>query len=63
TPRETEVLEQLARGRDLSFMETKFMLSRNTIKMHVKHLYTKLDVHSKQEVIDLVEAARKAAGA
>ncbi|MEG1561767.1 MAG: helix-turn-helix transcriptional regulator [Raoultibacter sp.] len=63
TPRETEVLEQLARGRDLSFMEAKFMLSRNTIKMHVKHLYTKLDVHSKQEVIDLVEAARKAADA
>lgn len=59
TPREIEVLEQLARGRDLSFMETKFMLSRNTVKMHIKHLYTKLDVHSKQEVIDLVDEARK----
>ncbi|MEG2006636.1 MAG: helix-turn-helix transcriptional regulator [Raoultibacter sp.] len=59
TPRETEVLEQLARGRDLSSMEEKFTLSRNTVKMHVKHVYTKLDVHSKQEVIDLVDEARK----
>ena len=58
TPRETDVLEQLARGRDLAFMEEKFVLSRNTVKMHIKHVYEKLEVHSKQEVIDLVEAAR-----
>ena len=58
TPRETQVLEQLARGRDLAFMEEKFVLSRNTVKMHIKHVYEKLGVHSKQEVIDLVEAER-----
>lgn len=58
TPRETDVLEQLARGRDLAFMEEKFVLSRNTVKMHIKHVYEKLGVHSKQEVIDLVESAR-----
>lgn len=59
TARETEILEQLARGRNLGFMEEKFVLSRNTIKMHIKHIYAKLDVHSKQEVIDLVEEARR----
>lgn len=58
TPRETDMLEQLARGRDLAFMEEKFVLSRNTVKMHIKHVYEKLGVHSKQEVIDLVEASR-----
>ena len=52
------MLEQLARGRDLAFMEEKFVLSRNTVKMHIKHVYEKLGVHSKQEVIDLVESAR-----
>lgn len=31
TPRETEVLEQLAQGRDLAFMEEHFTISRNTI--------------------------------
>lgn len=58
TPRETEVLIQLAQGRDLAFMESKFVLSRNTIKMHVRNVYTKLGVHSKQEVIDLVDQTR-----
>lgn len=59
TPRETEVLEQLAQGRDLAFMEEKFVLSRNTVKMHVRNVYAKLGVHSKQEVIDLVEQTRR----
>lgn len=58
TPRETEILGQLARGRDLSYLEEKFVLSRNTVKMHIRHIYEKLDVHSKQEVIDLVEDER-----
>lgn len=58
TPRETDVLAQLTRGRDLAFMEEKFVLSRNTVKMHIKHVYEKLGVHSKQEVIDLVESTR-----
>lgn len=59
TPRETDVLEQLARGRTLGAMEERFVLSRNTIKMHVKHVYQKLDVHSKEEVIDMVDDARQ----
>lgn len=59
TPRETEVLEQLAQGRDLAFMEEKFVLSRNTVKMHVRNVYAKLGVHSKQEVIDLVDQTRR----
>lgn len=58
TPRETEVLIQLAQGRDLAFMENKFVLSRNTVKMHVRNVYAKLGVHSKQEVIDLVDQTR-----
>ncbi len=58
TPRETEVLIQLAQGRDLAFMENKFVLSRNTVKMHVRNVYAKLGVYSKQEVIDLVDQAR-----
>lgn len=59
TPRETEVLEQLAQGRDLAFMEEHFTISRNTIKMHTKRVYAKLGVHSKQELIDLVDSVRE----
>ena len=28
------------------------MLSKSTIETHIKHIYAKTDVHSKQELID-----------
>lgn len=31
------------------------MLSKNTVATHVKHLYQKLNVHSRQELLDLFE--------
>lgn len=54
--RELEVLGYLARGRSQPYIRDKLVLSRNTVATHVKHVYTKLGVHSKQEVIDLVDA-------
>lgn len=56
TPREAEVFGLLARGRNNSFIQQELFLSRNTVKGHIKHVYTKLGVHSQQELIDLVEA-------
>ena len=32
-------------------------VSYNTVKTHVAHIYTKLGVHSHQELIDLVAGA------
>lgn len=58
TARETDVLEQLARGRSLPAMADIFVLSTNTIKMHIRHIYDKLDIHSKQELIDMVNKTR-----
>ncbi len=58
TAREREVLEFMARGRDMPFMEEELVISRNTLKMHIRHIYTKLDVHSKQDIIDMVEQVR-----
>lgn len=55
TPREIEIFELLARGRNGSFIMDHFVVSRNTAKSHIKHIYTKLGVHSQQELIDLVE--------
>ena len=56
TAREREVLGLIAHGRNMPFMEQELVISRNTLKMHIRHIYTKLDVHSKQEIIDMVEA-------
>lgn len=55
TPRETEILTLLAKGRDGKFIAEKYVLSYQTVKTHIKHLYAKLGVHSRQELIDLVD--------
>lgn len=57
TPRETELLELLAHGRNGPFIQERLVLSRNTVKTHVANIYGKLGVHSQQELIDLVEEA------
>lgn len=53
--RETEILGYLVRGRSQPFIQETLYLSKSTVSTHVKHIYKKLDVHSKQELIDLVE--------
>lgn len=55
TAREQEIFAMLARGRNAGFIMDEFVLSRNTVKSHIKHIYVKLGVHSQQELIDLVE--------
>lgn len=57
TARETEVFELLARGRTSPVIQEKLVLSHNTVKTHVRHIYAKLDVHSQQELINMVEEA------
>lgn len=56
TPRESEVFSLLARGRSLPYIRERLYISKNTAAGHVKNIYRKLDVHSKQELLDLVES-------
>ena len=53
SPRELEVFEMLAEGRDRTYIQEKLVISRNTVKAHVKHIYAKLDIHSHQDLIAL----------
>jgi len=53
--RETEVLGYLSKGRSVPYMREAMVLSKSTIETHVKHIYAKCDVHSKQELLDLIE--------
>lgn len=57
TPREADVLALLARGRTSPIIQEKLVVSQNTVRTHVRHIYAKLDVHSQQELINLVDAA------
>lgn len=53
TPRESEVFALLARGRSIPYVRDALVISRETAATHAKHIYAKLGVHSRQELIDL----------
>lgn len=55
--RETEVMESIARGNSVVKIAEELVVSENTIRTHSKRIYTKLDVHKKQELLDLIESA------
>ena len=54
--REAEVMELIARGKTVATIAEELFISENTVRTHSKHIYTKLDVHSKQELSTLLEA-------
>lgn len=56
TEREAEIVALLARGRTKAHIAKTLFVSENTVRSHVRNIYTKLDVHTRQELIDLIEA-------
>lgn len=54
TPREAEILALVALGRSAKYISEELTVSYNTTRTHVRHIYEKLNIHSKQELIDLV---------
>lgn len=55
TEREEEVLYQLSLGHSVKKIADTLFISAGTVQSHVKRIYRKLDCHSRQEVIDLVD--------
>lgn len=56
TDREVEVMKLLAKGRSKSFIAEELYISENTVRGHARHLYAKLDIHTKAELQELVGA-------
>lgn len=56
TAREAEIMGLIAQGKTRREMEGELFLSENTVKTHVRHLYAKLGVNSKADVVALFEA-------
>lgn len=55
TARENDTLLLLAKGRDVPSIAKQLFISENTVRSHSKSIYKKLDIHSKQELLDLLE--------
>ena len=60
TSREEEVLVLLAQGHTRNGIARKLVVSDNTVRAHVKSIYHKLHIHSKQELMNIVDARRAA---
>ncbi len=54
--REVEVLNLLVRGYSKNRVSEELFISYNTVRSHVRNIYTKLDVHSQQDLIELFES-------
>lgn len=53
--REEDILVLLMAGRNVSTISETLYLSQNTVKSHMNRLYKKMGVHSREELIMLVE--------
>lgn len=53
--RETEVFEHFVHGRSASHIAKSLFISDNTVKTHLRRIYQKADVHSRQELLDKIE--------
>jgi DNA-binding CsgD family transcriptional regulator len=51
TQHEERLLKLLVEGHNYKTAATKFNVSVNTIKTHMRHIYEKLQVHSKSEAV------------
>ena len=63
--REEEVLLLLAQRKTVGIIERELFIANGTAKAHVRHIYQKLDIHTRQELFDLlgVEAREGGKGA
>ena len=55
SPREREVLYYLGRGYNHGYVAEKLYISENTVRTHVRHIYGKLEIGSREELLALID--------
>lgn len=55
TDREIEIMALVCKGRSRSFIAEALFVTENTVKSHTAHVYSKLGVHSRRELQQLIE--------
>lgn len=56
SPREREVLFYLGRGYNHAYTASRLYISENTVRSHVKHIYSKLKIESREDLILLIDS-------
>lgn len=53
--REAEITRLLAKGRNVPFICDELFIAKSTVQTHIKHIYAKTGVSTRQELIDLLD--------
>lgn len=56
--REIEIMQYLCKGRSRPYIAETLYLSENTVRTHSRRIHAKLDIHNRQELLDLVSGDR-----
>lgn len=62
TNREMDVARLLYQGRSIPFIQEELCIAEGTATTHLRHIYRKLDVHTRQEFISVIQAEEEALG-
>lgn len=61
TAKEKEVIALYSQGRSVRFICSKLYIADSTARTYIQRVYTKLAVHNKQELLDLIEESASGA--
>ena len=56
--REQDVVRLLSKGRNVPFICDELFIAKSTVQTHIKHIYAKTGATNRQELLDVIEAAR-----
>lgn len=59
TPRETEILGYLLEGRSHPYIRDELVISKSTVDTHVRHIYAKMGISSKQDLISVAQSIER----
>lgn len=52
--REAQIMLLFAQGHSANWIAEDLVISKNTVRSHIRSIYTKLDVHSRRELLDFL---------
>jgi len=59
---ESEAVQLYSQGRSVRSISSKLFISESTARTYIQRVYTKLEIHNRQELLDLLDEAEEAIG-